>query len=221
MTGEDEELARLRTRVANLERMAERLAHELATPLTTAHGFARVLLDGAGLSPEARDGLERIERASRAALQLLEHRVDEAVDEGLRSMRLRALVRDAVTAVLGEAATAGRALPADAHVFGDPVRMRRALVLVLQAMLPPGAASAPDDVEVVLEQERPAAYLLRCEVRRLDDGSQDDLEERLTEARRLLRQVGGRLWAEDLDLEAGRRTVLVELQRPVDDGPAT
>lgn len=214
MTGEDDELARLRTRVANLERMAERLAHELATPLTTAQGFAQILLDDDGLSAEVRDGLKRVERASRQALQLLQHRVDEGIGDGLRSMRLRELVRDAVTSVLGVAATAGRALPAEARVFGDPVGMRRALVLVLEAMVPADGMSAPDEVEVVLAQERASALQLRI-TRGERDASEDDLDVRLAEAASVLAGLGGRLWIDHPGAAAGRRAVLVELQRDV------
>lgn len=218
MTADADELARLRTRIANLERLTERLAHELATPLTTVQIFARILLDGEGLSSEVRQGLERIERAGTTAMELLQHRVAEAPGEQPRSLRLRELVRDAVTGVWGEDAPGGRDLPEDARVFGDPVGIRHALGLVLQALLPPDGVRGVDDLEVTLARVRPAAYQLRLAVPRLEDAGVAERDARLVTAGAVLAGLGGRLWDDDGDRTAGGRSILVELQRDVVEG---
>ncbi len=215
MTSEGDELERLRTRVANLERLTERVAHELATPLTTVQGFARILLDGNELPPEVRRGLERIERAGTSAMHLLRHRIDEATGDRPRSLRLRELVRDTVTAVWGEEAPAGRGLPPDARVFGDPVGLRQALTLVLQALLPPGDTGDPTDLEVTMAQERGTAYQLRLDVPSVEEGAVGQRDQRLADAGAVLARLGGRLWSDDPDEAVGRRSVLVELARDV------
>lgn len=221
MTGDADDVERLRTRVANLERLTERLAHELATPLTTVQGFARILLDGEDLAPDVRNGLERIERAGSSAMRMLQHRVDEAVAVEHRSLRLRELVRDTVTTVWGEEAPAGRGLPVDARVFGDPVGIRHALVLVLQALLPPAGEADPSGLRVDLHQARPAAYQLRIEAPGGGGATSSERADLLVAAATVLAAVGGRLWQDDPAEVAGRRSVLVELQRDVQDGPVT
>lgn len=231
MSAEAVDVERLRARVANLERMVDRLAHELTTPLTTAHGFARILLDGDQLPPEVRVSMERIERSTGTALAMLRSRLDEAVGDEPRSIRLRTLVRDVVSEVLGDSATAGSDLPEDARVFADLAGLRAALSLVLGAFAEHAASHsvAPTGLVVELGQERGTGYQLRLDVaapplpselRRgghavAGDGPEDSIGVRLRRAEALLAPIGARLWLDHPG--AGHQlSALLELPRDVE-----
>lgn len=227
----DEDARQLQARVDNLERMAARLAHELTTPLTTAHGFTSVLLGRPDLAPDVRDVLERIERATEAALAMLRSRLDEGVGERPRSVRLRALVRDAVSATLGEEAPAGRQLDAAARVFGDPAAMRTALELLLDALADHMAANDvdPSILAVTLTPWRPTTHVVRfaaaCAVlpaavvvdaQASTTRDSTTIVGRLQHAQALLGAVGGRLWLEDPTAPDGQLSVLLQLPRDVE-----
>lgn len=227
-----DEVELLRARVANLERMADRLAHELTTPLTTAHGFARILLDRRDLQDDVRSGLERIERSSGTALAMLRSRMEEGVGEAPRSVRLRTLVRDAVTAVLGDGATAGHDLPEDARVFGDLAGLRAGLGLLLGALAEHAASRSVDPTGLMIDvaQERATAYQLRLSLLgpglsdEARDGAQpspggprtDDVNGRLRRAEAIFGQLGARLWLDDPARSVTRLSVLLELPRDVE-----
>lgn len=231
MSTEAEEVARLRARVANLERMVDRLAHELTTPLSTAHGFARVLLAGDLLSRDVRGSMERIERATGTALAMLRTRLEEGIGDEPRSIRLRTLVRDVVSEVLGDTATAGSDLPEEARVFADLASLRASLTLVLGALAEHAASHSVDPTGFVVEvaQERPTGYQLRLEVaapplppelRRSglgasEEAADDSITARLRRAEALLAPIGARLW---LDHPGARHqlSALLELPRDVE-----
>lgn len=224
------EVERLRARVANLERMADRLAHELTTPLSTAHGFAQVLLDG-DPPDSVRPGLERIERSTAAALAMLRSRLDEGVGEQPRSIRLRAVVRDAATGALGAETTAGADLPADARVFADPAGLHAALGLLLSAVAEHAAACGvdPSGLTIELTQTRPTSYQLRLDLLgaglpravvtaarpRAGAGPDDDVAGRLRRAEALLAVLGARMWLDHPGATAQRLSILLELPRDV------
>lgn len=233
---QDQELERLRARVANLERLTHRLAHELATPLTTARGFAGVLLDREGLDDTARDGLVRIERAVRTAEDMLRARVEEATDDQPRALRLRPLVRDAAVEELGVRSPVGRALPDDLRVFGDPDGMRLAVHLLLRAAAEHARLHGvdPSTVEVALGHGPADVVELRCHVAApgLDDaqrsaalyGSDEEPDGVPALLRRLhvgLGGLGGRLWLRDPDGDAATFTTVVQLPRDVGSDAAT
>lgn len=232
MSEDAEELERLRARVANLERMADRLAHEMTTPLTTTNGFSRILLEREDLPDEVRAGLERIERASGTALAMLRSRMEEGVGDAPRSVRLRTLVRDAVTEALGDGADAGRDLPEDARVFADLAGLRAAFGLLLMALAEHAASRSVDPTAMTIEiaQERATAYQLRvgldgpglpADVR---DGHQPtpgeplavDVAGRLRRAEALFGQLGARLWLDDPGRSPQRLSALLELPRDVE-----
>lgn len=227
----DTDVDRLRARVANLERMADRLAHELTTPLSTAHGFARVLLDGSAMPDDVRGGLERIERATGTALAMLRSRMDEGVGEEPRSVRLRTVVRDAVTSALGDHAAAGQDLPEEARVFVDPAGLHAALGLLLTALAEHAAARGvnPADLVVELAQERETSYQLRLDLHAPGlppdvlhaphpapgAAPADDVPGRLRRADALFGVLGARMWLDHPGASAQRLSLLVELPRDV------
>lgn len=231
MSTEPEDVERLRARVANLERMVDRLAHELTTPLTTAHGFARILLDGDQLAPQVRSSMERIERSTGSALAMLRSRLDEGVGEEPRSIRLRTLVRDVVSETLGDGATAGADLPEQARVFADAAGLRAALTLVLGALAEHATSHgvAPTGLVVELVQERATGYQLRLDVaapplppalRRSGHAAtaqvpDDSIAARLRRAEALLAPIGARLWL-DHPGSGQRLSALLDLPRDVE-----
>jgi light-regulated signal transduction histidine kinase (bacteriophytochrome) len=230
----------LRTRIANLERFAHRLTHELGTPLTIARGFATILLGRDDLTPEVRDAVVRIERATATAEARLHARLGEAVGEGPRPVRLRAVLRDVASALGGSAGAVTIEVPDELRVFGEPSVVRQIaghLLTVLaerardetdRTTVRVTSVDGPDDAET-LRFEVDAPPLTRDEERLIGatdrpSGAAEPAPgpgiERLRAASRMVAGQGGKLWLSDPTSTHDRLALLVQLQRVVDGPPA-
>lgn len=227
----------LRTRIANLERFAHRLAHELGTPLTTARGFASVMLARDDLPPQVRDGLERIERAAATAEARLQARLGEAVGEGPRPVRLRAVLRDVVSTLPEVADEAVIEVPNDVRVFGEPAVLRTIVenvvsVLAERALSGSGRAGlrvasmgGPGDAETVrFEVDAPSLTpeeerLIGDPAQAVEGSPQVPGLGRLGAASGMIAGQGGKLWLTDPTSTSGRLALLLQFPRAI-DGPS-
>lgn len=228
--GRDDELDRLRSQVRNLEQVMGRALHDLATPLTTANGFAELLLTRSDLPRDVAESLERIARSTALALDLLRGRRDEAPGGATGPFGVRRLVRDVVATRVGPTASAGRDLPTDLTAWGAPDEARTALDLLVAALVDHAAAAGqpPSSLSVrlldggegtvhrlLLEVPAPFDEGLAVAAGRGETGPPDGFVDRLRRARVHLLLTGGRLWIEEVDVGAGVGALRVELPAPV------
>lgn len=101
------------------------ISHEIRTPLNSILGFAALVSDDAGLSPENRRRLDLVERAGRSLAEIVNDLLDFAkVEAGRLDLTLTPvspadLLRDAVAIVAPAAQAKGLVLSARVETVGD------------------------------------------------------------------------------------------------------
>lgn len=220
------ELEALRRRVADLERFTRRVAHELATPLTSASGFARLLLDRGGHDAETTDGLQRIARATSQAAELVRSHLDGAVDAAPQHVGLRRLLRAAADPTFGRAAAVGDDVPHDLVVFGPPGALREAAALLVRAAATrlveqdadtelvqlSAVPLGPDVVAVTCVVQVPAPLVDPTGLRTEIEADQPVLAV-LRQLQVVLQGLGGRLWTPAPAAPPDHFSFLVQLPR--------
>ncbi len=225
----DDELARLRDRVADLERFIRRLGHDLTTPLTTVAGFASLLVRDAGLPPNTVDSIRRIHSSADRANRMLRALVDETRLHEAESV----FVRDAINAAAEGAVDLGVEMHLEAPTTPSRVFVMRATTVQLLRTIFVGLAArcAPDALAVSLTISEPevgdvvsisfatssGAGFTEAERNALDEAHIEEADDELPMlaairlAARLATTQAGRLWAEDV--EGGGIRLILALPR--------
>lgn len=202
-------LARERDRTRALtHRYADAATHELHTPLTAILGYQELLADGVygPLEPPAADAVDRIGRAARQLIYLVDGLVDTVIlDAGPVELQRRPVpLADVFSDTLDDA----RALATERGgsvegeipdglpvVDTDPDRLRRALGLAVMAAV---RASGRRDLHVRFHAADGAAEMAVAGtgvppdvLHRGPGGNEDHLSLRLVVAARLARALGG------------------------------
>jgi hypothetical protein len=220
------EVEALRRRVDDLERFTRRVAHELATPLTSAAGFARLLLERGGHDAETTDGLRRIARSTTTASELVARRLSATVGDPPDHLALRPVVEEAVAATFDRDTDVVIDVVPQLVVFGPPRELREAVGLLVRAVatLLTGPRDGPASVRLQAATLGPDVVTVTCVAGTVaplepDAGLTSDdplLEPALAVLRQLqgvLQGLGGRLWVPAPAAPSDRFSLLVQLPR--------
>lgn len=223
--GDTAEVEALRRRVDDLERFTRRVAHELATPLTAAAGFARLLLDRGGHDAETHDGLRRIERSATSAAEVVRQRLAGAVPASPDHLVLRQLLQDAVATTCGDDTDVVWDVAPDLVVFGPPSGLQEVVGLLVRALalrlahqqarasLRFTAAPLGPDIVAVTGVAPSAAPLAPATGEPGEDQADEPVRDAVRRLERLLPGLGGRSWVPAPTVAADQFSVLVHLPR--------